>query len=123
MMTIKMYHYPKCSTCRKAQKWLSDHEVAYEAIDVVNAPPTAAQIEQWHKDSGEALKRFFNTSGQKYRALDLKNKLADMSEQEQYALLASDGMLLKRPLVTDGNQVTLGFKEDVYENTWLAKEK
>ena len=105
--------YPKCSTCRKAQKWLDEHDVDYEIRDIKTENPDLAELELWHQASGLPLKKFFNTSGQLYRSLGLAQKLPEMSDAEQYALLASDGMLVKRPiLVTDDNQVLVGFKED-----------
>ena len=103
--------YPKCSTCRKAQKWLDEHDVDYDIRDL-------AELELWHQASGLPLKKFFNTSGQLYRSLELSKKLPGMSDAEQYALLASDGMLVKRPiLITDDNKVLVGFKEDQWAET------
>lgn len=105
--------YPKCSTCRKAQKWLDEHDVDYDIRDIKTENPDLAELELWHQASGLPLKKFFNTSGQLYRSLELSKKLPGMSDAEQYALLASDGMLVKRPiLVTDDNKVLVGFKED-----------
>ena len=92
-------HYPKCTTCQKAAKWLADQGAAFEARDIKSDNPTLAELTEWHRRSGLPLKRFFNTSGLQYRALGLKDKLADMSEEEQLSLLAADGMLVKRPLV------------------------
>lgn len=117
-MGVTVYQYPKCSTCRNALKWLDEHGVLYEAIDIVKAPPTSAILKELHQKSGLPLKAFFNTSGKKYRELDLKNKLGEMSDEEQYQLLASSGMLIKRPIVTDGTKVTLGFKEDQFNDVW-----
>ena len=105
--------YPKCSTCRKAQKWLDEHDVDYDIRDIKTENPDLAELELWHQASGLPLKKFFNTSGQLYRSLELSKKLPGMSDAEQYALLASDGMLVKRPiLITDDNKVLVGFKED-----------
>ena len=110
--------YPKCSTCRKAQKWLDEHDVDYEIRDIKTENPDLAELELWHQASGLPLKKFFNTSGQLYRSLGLAQKLPEMSDAEQYALLASDGMLVKRPiLVTDDNKVLVGFKEDQWAET------
>ena len=110
--------YPKCSTCRKAQKWLDEHDVDYDIRDIKTDNPDLAELELWHQASGLPLKKFFNTSGQLYRSLELSNKLPGMSDAEQYALLASDGMLVKRPiLVTDDNKVLVGFKEDQWAET------
>lgn len=118
-MTITFYHYPKCGTCRKAKKWLEDHQVEIHAIHIVEETPSAAKLKELHEKSGLELKKFFNTSGQKYRELGLKDKLAEMGEQEMLELLASDGMLIKRPITTDGEKVTLGFKEEQFEQNWI----
>lgn len=117
-MTIQFYQYPKCTTCKKAQKWLDEHNINYESIHIVEQTPTKEQLEEMYKVSGLPLKKFFNTSGMKYKELGLKDQLATMSEEEQLALLASDGMLIKRPLASDGKQVTLGFKESDFLETW-----
>ena len=110
--------YPKCSTCRKAQKWLDEHDVDYDIRDIKTDNPDLAELELWHQASGLPLKKFFNTSGQLSRSLELSKKLPGMSDAEQYALLASDGMLVKRPiLVTDDNKVLVGFKEDQWAET------
>ena len=109
-------HYPKCTTCKKAKKWLDDRGVSYIERHIVEENPTAQELKDWHEKSGLPLKRFFNTSGIKYRELGLKDKLKDMSEEEQYALLSSDGMLVKRPIiVTDEGKVLVGFKEKEWE--------
>lgn len=117
-MTIQFIHYPKCTTCKKAQKWLNDNGIAYEEVHLVEQTPTKEQLESYWKVSGLPLKKFFNTSGIKYRELGLKDKLVDMTEAEQLELLASDGMLIKRPIVTNGEKVTLGFKESEFVDTW-----
>lgn len=117
-MTMQIIQYPKCGTCRKAQKWLDDNGIEYEAIHIVEQTPTKEQIHELYKVSGLPLKRFFNTSGMKYKELGLKDKLPTMSEDEQLSLLALDGMLIKRPIVTDGKKVTLGFKESDFIETW-----
>ena len=110
--------YPKCSTCRKAQKWLDEHDVDYDIRDIKTDNPDLAELELWHQASGLPLKKFFNTSGQLYRSLELSKKLPWMSDAEQYALLASDGMLVKRPiLITDDNKVLVGFKEEQWAET------
>ncbi len=103
--------YPKCSTCKKAKKWLDENGVKYQDRNIVEQNPSAAEIQQWHEKSGLPLKRFFNTSGMIYREKQIKDKLPAMSEQEQYDLLASDGMLVKRPLMIGDNFVLVGFKE------------
>lgn len=117
-MPIKFIHYPRCTTCKKAQKWLDEKGINYEAIHIVEQAPTKEELKTYWEKSGLPLKKFFNTSGQRYRALGLKDKLSTMSEDEQLELLASDGMLIKRPIVTDGEKVTLGFKEEEFANTW-----
>lgn len=117
-MSIKFIHYPRCTTCKKAQKWLDEKGINYEAIHIVEQAPTKEELKTYWEKSGLPLKKFFNTSGQRYRALGLKDKLSTMSEDEQLELLASDGMLIKRPIVTDGEKVTLGFKEEEFANTW-----
>ena len=117
-MSLTFYWYPKCGTCRNAKKWLDSHQLQYEAIDIVEAPPSRAEIEVLYKNSDLDLKKFFNTSGQKYRSLGLKDKLKDATEEEMLDILATDGMLLKRPIVTDGVKATVGFKEETFEETW-----
>lgn len=115
---LDFYCYPKCSTCRKAKKWLDQNQVSYKDIDIVKQTPTAEQLATMIQTSELPIKRFFNTSGQKYRELQLKDKLAEMTDEEKVNLLASDGMLIKRPLAFDGKKVTLGFKEDQFEQSW-----
>ncbi|MEH7225820.1 arsenate reductase family protein [Bacillus sp. JJ1566] len=117
-MTLTFYWYPKCGTCRKAKKWLEEHQVAFEEIHIVENPPSKEQLKEMYQKSGLELKKFFNTSGQKYRELGLKDKVSSASEDELLELLASDGMLIKRPLTTDGNKVTVGFNEAKFEETW-----
>ena len=107
--------YPKCTTCQKAKKWLDDHGVTYEYRDIKEENPTEDELRDWHARSGLPLKRFFNTSGLQYKALNLKDRLPGMSEDEQFALLASDGMLVKRPLLISDKLVLVGFKEAEYE--------
>ena len=115
---LKFICYPKCTTCQKAMKWLDDNRIEYELRDIKLDNPTLDELTEWYKKSGLPLKKFFNTSGMKYRELGLKDKLSTMSEEECYELLASDGMLVKRPLAFDNEKVTLGFKEAVYETSW-----
>ena len=107
--------YPRCTTCQKAQKWLDDHGVTYEYRDIKEENPTEDELREWHARSGLPLKRFFNTSGLQYKALNLKDRLPDMSEDEQFSLLASDGMLVKRPLLISDKAVLVGFKEAEYD--------
>lgn len=104
--------YPQCSTCQKARRWLDINGFLYENRHIREKPPTAAELRLWWENSGLPLKRFFNTGGQLYKALQLKEKLPHMSDQEQLELLASDGMLVKRPLLIDGDRVLVGFRED-----------
>ena len=110
--------YPRCSTCKKAQKWLDEHRLAYTLRDIKEDNPTLEELMDWHKKSGLPLKKFFNTSGQLYRSLELSKKLPDMTEAEQYALLSSDGMLVKRPIVVEGDKVLVGFKEPDWADAW-----
>jgi arsenate reductase (glutaredoxin) len=103
--------YPKCTTCQKAKKWLDDNHISYEARDIKADNPTPEEIKDWHKLSGFPLKKFFNTSGLVYKELELKDKLPSISEEEQYRLLGSDGMLVKRPIIINKDNVLIGFKE------------
>lgn len=112
-------NYPKCSTCRKAKKWLEEHNIEFESRHIIDDNPTAEELRQWWEISGLPLKRFFNTSGMKYRELKLKDKLPDMSEDEQLDLLATDGMLVKRPVLVDGDTVLVGFKIKEWEEKLL----
>lgn len=107
--------YPKCSTCQKAKKWLDAHDISYTDRHMKENNPTAEELKEWQAKSGLLLKRFFNTSGMLYRELGLKDKLASMSEEEQLALLASDGMLVKRPLLITDDAVYVGFREKEWE--------
>ena len=103
--------YPKCSTCQKARKWLDEHGVAYTQRHIVEENPTYDELKKWHALSGLPLKKFFNTSGRLYKEMKLKDKLPTMSEDEQLQLLATNGMLVKRPLVVTDDMVLVGFKE------------
>lgn len=103
--------YPKCTTCKKAKKWLDDHQVPYTDRHIKEDNPTAEELKEWHVKSGLPLKRFFNTSGNLYKEMSLKDKLPSMSEEEQYELLATDGMLVKRPILVAEDSVLVGFKE------------
>lgn len=111
--------YPKCSTCRKAKNWLDEHNIEYESRHIVEDNPKADELQKWHEISGLPLKRFFNTSGMKYRELKLKDKLPDMDNQEKYDLLATDGMLVKRPIVVADDFVLVGFKVKEWEEKLL----
>ena len=109
--------YDRCSTCKKAEKWLDAHGVSYEKRPIKEQNPTAKELKTWIKQNGLPAKKFFNTSGMLYRELELSKKLPDMSEDEQFKLLASDGMLVKRPLLVTKNKVLTGFKESEWEET------
>ncbi|MBQ7999981.1 MAG: arsenate reductase family protein [Ruminococcus sp.] len=103
--------YPKCTTCKKAQQWLEDNGIEYTLRNIKEENPTADELRAWHAKSGQPLKKFFNTSGLLYKSMELKTKLSHMSEEEMYALLATDGMLVKRPLILTEDTVLIGFKE------------
>lgn len=103
--------YPKCTTCQKAKKWLDDHGITYTDRHIKENPPTYEELKAWHARSGLPLRRFFNTSGLVYKAMNLRERLDGMSEEEQLRLLATDGMLVKRPLVVRDELVLTGFKE------------
>ena len=112
---VLFLEYPKCSTCQKAKKWLDENGVAYTARHIVEQNPSAEELRDWAQRSGLPLKRCFNTSGLRYKALELKDKLPHMSDEEQFALLATDGMLVKRPLVVGDDFVLAGFKPAEWE--------
>ncbi len=107
--------YPRCTTCKKAQLWLEKHGHKFNIRDIQKENPNKEEIRQWHQKSGLPLKRFFNTSGVKYREMGLKDKLPKMTEDEQYALLATDGLLVKRPILISDNTVLVGFKEKEWQ--------
>lgn len=107
--------YPKCSTCKKAKKWLDEKQIPYTDRHIVEENPTYEELKEWYQKSGMPLKKFFNTSGLLYKELQLKDKLKDMSEEEQLKLLSTNGMLVKRPLVVDEDTVLTGFKESEWE--------
>ena len=108
---MKFICYPKCSTCQKAKKWLEEQGLEFEVRHIVEDRPTAEELAGWIAASGLPVKKFFNTSGLKYKELQLKDKLPAMTVEEQIALLSTDGMLVKRPLLIDGDRVLVGFKE------------
>ena len=116
---IKFYQYPNCTTCKKAAKFLTDLGVSYESIDIVQHTPTKNEFKTMIEDTGVNIDKLFNTRGTKYRELGLKDKLATLSEDDKLELLASDGMLVKRPLAVLDDRITLGFKEAEYRATWL----
>lgn len=107
--------YPKCSTCKKARRWLEENGIAFDERDIKEENPTRKELVKWHKQSGLPLRKFFNTSGMLYRELQLKDKLPKMTEDEMYDLLASDGMLVKRPLLIKDDAVLVGFKQGEWE--------
>lgn len=108
-------YYPKCTTCQKAKKWLDEKGVSYRERHIKEDNPSVKEIKEWHAKSGMPLKKFFNTSGLLYKELQLKDKLEKMSEEEQYKLLASDGMLVKRPILVGEDFVLTGFREKEWE--------
>lgn len=121
---IIFYWYPKCSTCRNAKRWLEEHEIPFEAIDMVATPPQPEQLLAWIQSSEAPLTRFFNTSGMKYRELQLKEKVPTMTAQDAADVLATDGMLIKRPLLVSGDRFLInGFKENEYEGVLLESWK
>ena len=112
---LKFICYPKCTTCQRAKKWLDDNEIKYELRDIKLDNPTIEELTEWYGKSGLSLKKFFNTSGLLDRSMDLKNKLADMSEDEMLRLLETDGMLVKRPLLIGDDFVLVGFRQSEWE--------
>ena len=110
-MSVLFLEYPKCSTCKKAKKWLEEQGISFTARHIVEENPTAQELGEWQEKSGLPLKSFFNTSGMLYRSMELKDKLPSMSREEQLELLSTNGMLVKRPLVVGEDFVLVGFKE------------
>lgn len=113
--------YPRCSTCRKAQKWLDDNSVGYEFRDIKISNPDREELKEWHAVSGLPLRRFFNTSGMLYRELGLKDKLPGMTEDEMLDLLATDGLLVKRPIAVMDGKVLVGFREEEWQQELLKQ--
>ena len=116
----KVYCYSKCTTCKKALKWLDDNKIEHEVIDIKEDHPDEETLRQLHKNSGLPLRKFFNTSGQLYREMELSKKLPDMSEDEMFGILASDGMLVKRPLLIAEDKVLPGFKEEAWREALMC---
>jgi arsenate reductase len=114
-MTMLFIQYPPCTTCKKAKAWLDAHGLSYDDRHIKLNNPTFEELEHWHAVSGLPLKKFFNTSGLLYKSMDLKEKLPTMTEEEQLRLLASDGMLVKRPILVNGDKVLVGFREKEWE--------
>ena len=108
--------YPKCGTCKKALKWLDENGIKYDYRHIVEDNPSEAELKDWYEKSGLELKRFFNTSGLKYKELGLKDRIPQMTEEEIFELLSTDGMLVKRPILVDGDRVLVGFKENEWES-------
>ncbi|MDY0322638.1 MAG: arsenate reductase family protein [Candidatus Carbobacillus sp.] len=119
-MALLLYHYPRCSTSRKGKKWLEEHGITFTEIDISKNPPDKETLRAYWKKSGLPLLRFFNTSGQLYRSMGLKDKLPTMDDEEKLTLLSEHGMLLKRPLISDGEKVTVGFDEETFARTWKS---
>lgn len=113
--------YPKCTTCQRAKKWLQEHHIEFKERHIVEENPSYDELKKWYSESGLPLKKFFNTSGLLYKEMQLKDKLPSMSEEEQLKLLATNGMLVKRPLVVDKDKVLVGFKEKEWEEKFVAK--
>lgn len=113
-MTPVFLCYPKCTTCMKARKYLDDNSIAYTLRHIKDEKPTVEELREWHKLSGLPLKKFFNTSGVLYKEMGLKDRLPNMSEEEQLELLATDGMLVKRPMLIEEDKVLIGYKEEAW---------
>lgn len=114
-MKYLFLEYPKCSTCQKAKKWLEENGISYDDRHIVEQNPTVQELKGWVAKSGQPLRKFFNTSGMLYRSMELKDKLPSMSEEEQFALLATNGMLVKRPLLIGEDAVLIGFRPQQWE--------
>ena len=115
---VKFICYPKCTTCMKAKKWLEEKQIEFELRDIKLENPSAEELTSWHAKSGLPLKKFFNTSGLLYKSMELKNKLPNMTDEEMIALLATDGMLVKRPMLIGEDFVLVGFKEAEWEKVF-----
>ena len=111
--------YPKCSTCQKAKKWLQANKISFEDRHIVENNPTKEELQKWIKESGKEIKKWFNTSGLKYKELNLKEKLQNMTEEEKIEVLASDGMLVKRPILVGDKGILIGFKEEEWKEVLL----
>lgn len=114
-MKCLFIEYPKCSTCKNAKKWLEEHNVEFEARNIIESTPTFEELKEWIKISGLPLKKFFNTSGMLYRELNLREKLAELEEDEQIRILSSNGMLIKRPILVKENKILVGFNQTEWE--------
>ena len=120
-MALTFYWYPNCGSCKKAKKWFDDNKVEYNSIHIVEETPTKNELLDLMSKSDLSPKKFFNTSGRVYREMNMKDKIKEASIEKMASFLASDGMLIKRPIVTDGQNVTVGFKEDIFNEAWLSK--
>ena len=121
MSKILFIEYPKCTTCQKARKWLEDNKIDFVSRHIKEENPTCDELKKWYKQSGLELRRFFNTSGLLYKSMELKDKLPAMSEDEQLKLLATDGMLVKRPLIISDGVILTGFREKEWAEKLLSK--
>lgn len=119
MEKVLFVQYPKCTTCKKAAKWLDEHGISYESRHIKEENPTFDELKQWNEKSGLDIKRFFNTSGMLYREMNLKEKLEQMTPEEKLKLLATDGMLVKRPIIVTEETVLTGFREKEWEDVLL----
>lgn len=117
-MKLKVYQYERCGTCRKAVRWLKEHGHDLTLVSIIEEPPSAEELADLIDKSGLDARKFFNTSGQAYKESGLKDKIPDMSREDMIRLLAGNGRLIKRPIVTDGKDVTVGFREDQFEAVW-----
>lgn len=118
-MSLVFYMYPNCNSCRKAKKWLEEKDLSFETRHIVEHTPSKEEILKFFSISDEKPRRFFNTSGKVYREQNMKEKIKDATEEEMANYLASNGMLIRRPIITDGKKITVGFNKDIYEQVWL----
>ncbi|MGB3161514.1 MAG: Spx/MgsR family RNA polymerase-binding regulatory protein [Carnobacterium sp.] len=116
---LNFYQHKLCTTCRKGRKWLENHSIEYQVIDLIAQPPSKEQLLAWMTASDLPISHFFNGKGNLYRKLNLKDTVSEMTVKEAAELLSTDGMLIKRPLVSDGQRITLGFKEEEFEKEWV----
>lgn len=117
-MSLTFYGYANCGTCRKAKKWLTEHQIEFHVVPIIDSPPTKVELAKFLELSGLPVKKFFNTSGRRYRDLGMKDKIETSTVDELLDWLASDGRLIKRPIVTDNENVTVGFDAETYEKVW-----
>ena len=122
-MKVLFIEYPKCSTCQKAKKWLKENNIKYEDRHIIENNPTKEELKKWIKQSGYDIKKFFNTSGMKYKELNLKEKLPNMTDDEKIQILSTDGMLVKRPLIITDDLILVGFREKEWEQLKSRREK